>query len=149
MRKGHIKELSTNCYSLACAIARVKAIKYLSCFDIELLGALALPKLSFLRVWGLTAQRGWARLILNRPGVWWCLLSRLMRLEAFQTQTHRTTTTLCFPATGRLPHPLLALAGAVVTNLSKHFGVHCLPAVLLLVPTPTWGGREKQNALAG
>ena len=63
---GAFGELSTDCYSLAYAMARVKAIKYLSYFDIKLQGALALHKQAVLRLWGLTAQRGWARLILNR-----------------------------------------------------------------------------------
>jgi len=66
---GAFGELSTDCYSLAYAIARVKAIKYLSYFDIKLQDALALHKQAVLRLWGLTAQRGWARLILNPPRV--------------------------------------------------------------------------------
>ena len=37
-----------------------------------------------------------------------------------------------FPTTGRLPHPPPALAGAVVTDVSKHFGVHCVSVVLFL-----------------
>ena len=63
---GAFGELSTDCYSLAYAIARVKAIKYLSYFNIKPQDALALHKQAVLRLWGLTAQRGWARLILNR-----------------------------------------------------------------------------------
>ena len=63
---GAFGELSTDCYSFAYAAARVKAIKYLSYFDINLQDALALHKQDILRLWGLTAQRGWARLILNR-----------------------------------------------------------------------------------
>ena len=63
---GAFGELSTDCYSLAYAIARVKATKYLSYFNIKPQGALALHKQAVLRLWGLTAQRGWARLILNR-----------------------------------------------------------------------------------
>ena len=65
-----------------------------------------------------------------------------MRLKAIQTQTHMTTTTFSSPTTGRLPYPLPALAGAVVTGVSKHFGAHCLPVVLFLVLPPYTGGRE-------
>jgi len=43
----------------------VKAAKYLSYFDIELQDALALHEQAVLCLWGLTAQRGCARLILN------------------------------------------------------------------------------------
>ena len=64
-----------------------------------------------------------------------------MRLKAIQTQTHITTTNSSSPAKGRLPHPLLALAGAVVTDVSKHFGVHCLYVVLFLVPSPPHRGK--------
>jgi len=64
---GAFGELSTECYSLAYAIARVKAIKYLlAYFDIKLQGDLALHQQIILYLWGLTAQRVWARLILNR-----------------------------------------------------------------------------------
>ena len=63
---GAFGELSADCYSLAYAISRVKATKYMSYFDIKPQDALALHKQAVLRLWGLTAQRGWARLILNR-----------------------------------------------------------------------------------
>ena len=39
----------------------------------------------------------------------------------------------CSSTTGRLPNPLPALAGAVVADVPKHFGVHRLPAVLFHV----------------
>ena len=78
------------------------------------------------------------------------MLSRLMRLKAIQTQTNMTTTTFSSPTTGRLPHPLLALAGAVVTDVSKHFGVYCLPVVLFLVLPPYGGvGAKKTSFWAG
>ena len=46
----------------------MKAIKYLTYFDIKLQDALALHKQAVLRFWGLTAQRGWARLVLDCLG---------------------------------------------------------------------------------
>ena len=47
---GAFGKLSTDCYSPAYTISRVKAIKYLSYFDIKLQGALALPKQVVLRL---------------------------------------------------------------------------------------------------
>ena len=56
-----------------------------------------------------------------------------MRLKAIQTQTHMAIATFSSPTTGRLPHPLPALVSVVMTDVLKHFGVHCLPVVLFLV----------------
>ena len=49
---------------------------------------------------------------------------------------------------GAKTHPLLALAGAVVKDLSKNFGAHCLHVFLFLVLPHTGGGvsgLEKQS----
>ena len=70
--------------------------------------------------------------------------SRVMRLRAIQTQTQTTTAAFSSPTTGRLPHPLPAFAGAVVTDVSKHFGVHYLNVVLFLVLPIIWGGARKK-----
>ena len=48
------------------AIARVNAARVLSFWEMPPKHALALCKQRTLRFWGLTAQRGWARLILDR-----------------------------------------------------------------------------------
>ena len=63
---GAFGELSTSCYSLCTAIARVNAARVLSFWEMPPKHALALCKQKILRFWGLTAQRGWARLILDR-----------------------------------------------------------------------------------
>ena len=63
---GAFGELSNSCYSLCSAIARVNAARVLSFWKIPPKHALALCKQKILRFWGLTAQRGWARLILDR-----------------------------------------------------------------------------------
>ena len=59
-------ELSNSCYSLCTAIVRVNTARILSFWEIPPKHALALCKQKILRIWGLTAQRGWARLILDR-----------------------------------------------------------------------------------
>ena len=48
-----------------------------------------------------------------------------------------------FPDHGAFVASASGLAGTVVTGLSRHFGVHCLPVVLFL--TPPCGGREKTD----
>ena len=63
---GAFGELSNSCYSLCSAIARVNAARVLSFWKMPPKHALALCKQKILRFWGLTAQRGWARLILDR-----------------------------------------------------------------------------------
>jgi len=114
---GAFGELSTDCYSLAYAIARVKAIKYLSYFDIKLQDALALHKQAVLRLWGLTAQRGWARLILNRLRGLVVLAEPPDAPEGGPDAEAHGHRNFFFPATGCLPHPLPALAGVVVTGV--------------------------------
>jgi hypothetical protein len=63
---GAFGELSNSCYSLCTAIARVTAARAVGFWKIPPKGALALCKQKILRFWGLTAQRGRARLILGR-----------------------------------------------------------------------------------
>jgi hypothetical protein len=63
---GAFGELSNSCYSLFTAIARVCAARVVSFWKRPPKNALALCKQKILRFWGLTAQRGWARLILGR-----------------------------------------------------------------------------------
>ena len=63
---GVFGELSNSCYSLCKAITRVKASRVLSFSEMSPKNALVLCKQKTLRFWGLTAQCGWARLILNR-----------------------------------------------------------------------------------
>ena len=53
-------------YELANAIARVRALKHLSYFACRKDNAFEMHKQSIVRLWGLTAQRGLARLILDR-----------------------------------------------------------------------------------
>jgi hypothetical protein len=64
---GAFGELSTSCYSLCTSIARVAAARLLSFWKMSPKRALAFSKQKALRFWGLTGQRGWARLILDRP----------------------------------------------------------------------------------
>jgi hypothetical protein len=63
---GAFGELSTSCYSLFTSIARVAAGRLLSFLEMSPGHALAFSKQKFLRFWGLTGKRGWARLILGR-----------------------------------------------------------------------------------
>jgi hypothetical protein len=63
---GAFSEHSNSCYSLYRAIARVGVSRVLSFLKIPPKHALALYKQKILRFWGLTAQRGWVRLILGR-----------------------------------------------------------------------------------
>ena len=54
------------CYSLCTSIALVAAARLLSFWKMSPEQALAFSKQKILRFWGLTGQRGWARLILDR-----------------------------------------------------------------------------------
>ena len=63
---GAFGELSPAFYELANAIARARALKHLSYFACRKDHAFEMHKQSIIRFWGLTAQRGWARLILDR-----------------------------------------------------------------------------------
>ena len=63
---GAFGELSSSCYALATAIARVHAARLTSHYHMDHAKALSLAKQKIIRFWGLTAHRGWARLILNR-----------------------------------------------------------------------------------
>jgi hypothetical protein len=63
---GAFGDLSTSCYSLCTSIARVAAARLLSFWKMSPKQALAFSKQKILRFWGLTGQRGWARLILGR-----------------------------------------------------------------------------------
>jgi hypothetical protein len=63
---GAFGELPTSCYSLCTSIALVAAARLLSFWKMSQEQALELSKHKVLRFWGLTGQRGWARLILDR-----------------------------------------------------------------------------------
>jgi hypothetical protein len=63
---GAFGELSTSCYSFCTPIARVAAARHLGFWKMSPEQALAFSKQKILRFWGLTGQRGWALLILDR-----------------------------------------------------------------------------------
>jgi hypothetical protein len=63
---GAFGELSASCYSLRTSIARVAAARLLSFWKMSPELALAFSKQKVVRFWGLTGQRGGARLILDR-----------------------------------------------------------------------------------
>jgi hypothetical protein len=63
---GAFGELSASCCSLCTSIARVVAARLLSSCKMSPEQALAFSKRKILRFWGLTGQRSWARLILDR-----------------------------------------------------------------------------------
>jgi hypothetical protein len=63
---GAFGELSTSFYSLYTSIARVAAARLLSFWEMSPEQDLAFSNQKILRFWGLTGQRGWARLILGR-----------------------------------------------------------------------------------
>jgi hypothetical protein len=62
---GAFGELSNSCYSLLTAIARTGAGRVVKFWKISPKKTLALCKQKVLRFCGVTAQRGWARLILD------------------------------------------------------------------------------------
>jgi hypothetical protein len=62
---GAFGELSTSCYSLYTTNARVAVARLLGFWKMSPEQALAFSKQKFLRFWGFTGQRGWARLILD------------------------------------------------------------------------------------
>jgi hypothetical protein len=63
---GALGELSTSCYSLCTSIARVAAARLMGFWKMSPEQAKAFSKQKILRFGGLTGQRGWARLILDR-----------------------------------------------------------------------------------
>jgi hypothetical protein len=63
---GSLGELSASFYSLCTSIARLAAARLLSFWEMSPEKDLAFSKQKILRFWGLTGQRGWARLILDR-----------------------------------------------------------------------------------
>ena len=63
---GAFCELSPAFYEHANAIVRVRALKSLSYFACRKGHAFEMHMQSIIRLGGLTAQRGWVRLILNR-----------------------------------------------------------------------------------
>jgi hypothetical protein len=62
---GAFDELPNSCYKLCTAIAKVGAARVVSLWNMPPKDTLALCKQKILRFWGLTAQRGSARLILD------------------------------------------------------------------------------------
>jgi hypothetical protein len=88
---GAFGELSDSCCRLCTAIARVDAARVVSFWKTPKKNALALCKQKILRFWGLTAQRSWARLILDRFTIW-CSPPAIPRPpRASQTQFHMST----------------------------------------------------------
>ena len=67
MTLGAFGELSTSCCSFCTSTARVAAARLLSFWKMSPERALAFSKQKIFRFWGLTGQRGRARLILGRP----------------------------------------------------------------------------------
>jgi hypothetical protein len=63
---GAFGEFPNSCCCLCTAIARVSAARVVSFWRFPPKRALTTCKQKILRFWGLTVQRGWARLILNR-----------------------------------------------------------------------------------
>ena len=62
---GAFGELLTNCCALVTVIARVQAARLMNSYHMSRDQAMALAKKKLLRICGLTAQRGLARLILD------------------------------------------------------------------------------------
>jgi hypothetical protein len=63
---GAFGDLSANFCSLCTSIAQVMAARLLSFWKMSPERALAFSKQKIFRFWGLTGQRGWARLVLDR-----------------------------------------------------------------------------------
>ena len=61
----------------------------------------------------------------------------------YVADAHGYQSSFSSPITGRSPHPLLALAGAVVADFSVNFSVNCLPVMLFIAPTSYGGGRAE------
>jgi hypothetical protein len=83
--------------------------------------ALAFSKQKVLRFWGLTGQRGWARLILG-------------------TRSRTNTTVSSFQTTGMVLPMLPASAGATAAKV-----LVCFFCIMLFVKFPPWGGRENSE----
>jgi hypothetical protein len=95
---GAFGELSTSCCSLCTSIAWVAAARLLSFWKMSPEQALAFSKQKVLRFWGLTGQRGWARLILG-------------------TRSRTNTTVSSFQTTGMVLPMLPASAGATAAKV--------------------------------
>jgi hypothetical protein len=113
---GAFGELSTSCYSPCKSIARVAAARLLSFWKTSPEQALAFFKQKVLRFWGLTGQRGWARLILGRLRD--LVLSPAIPRAVRSTRTRpRTNTTVSSFQTTDTVYPMLpASTGATAAK---------------------------------
>jgi hypothetical protein len=103
--------------------------------------ALALCKQKILRFWGLTAQRGWAHLIMGRfrDLVLSPAIQRSQR--ASQTPLHMSTKIYSFQTLGVAPLTILASAGGMAEASKCPFLLSGSPAVLELY----WWLSDKQK----
>jgi hypothetical protein len=106
---GAFGELSNSCCSLCTTIARANKACAVGFWKMPPKGALALCKQKILRFWGLTAQRGRARVILGRFKISpLCDPTAATREPDPISHKHHT---FIFPSLGAVPLTLLASAG--------------------------------------
>jgi len=134
---GAFGELSTSCCSQCTSTARVAAARLLSFWKTSPEKALAFSKQKSLRFWGLTGQRGWARLILDRLHD--LVLAPALPRAVRSTQTRsRTNITVSFFQIEEKVLPMLpASAGATAAKV-----LVCVFFVLCYLLNPPLGGTK-------
>jgi hypothetical protein len=139
---GAFGELSPAFCELANAIARVLTLKHLSYFACRKDHAFEMHKQSMMRFWRLTAQRGWARLILYRPDALAHCSAATMHGNASghvddAAENIKTSYTL---ATGTVPLTAPASAGAVVVHEFLWCVFQCVSCCRISLNYPPFGG---------
>jgi hypothetical protein len=137
---GAFGELSTSCYSYFTSIARVAAARLLSFWKMSPEQALVFSKQKIFRFWGLTGQRGWARLILDR-------LHDLVLSPGDSKGSTRDPDTVAhehhspsFQTTDTVLPMLPASAGATAAKVLVCF------CIMLFVNPPPLGARKKNSS---
>ena len=136
--------LFSSCYRLYTAIAWVGAARVVSFWKIPPKHALALYKQKTLRFWGLTAQRSWARIILDRfhdmvlsPGD----PTAATREPDLAPHEHRT---FFFQDTGVAPLTLLVSAGGVAAFSKRQLLLPGSPCYVS-ASSPFGGARKEEQ----
>jgi hypothetical protein len=119
-------ELSTSCCSLRTSIARVAAARLLSFWKMSLEKVLAFSKQRVLRLWGLTGQRGWARLILDRLHDIVLSPDDSEGSTLDRTRSRTNTTVFSFQTTDTVLPMLPASAGATAAKVLVCFSYYAI-----------------------
>jgi hypothetical protein len=136
---GAFGELSASCYSLCASIARVAAARLLSFRKMSPEQALAFSNQKILRFWGLTGQRGWARLILGRLHDLVLSPGDSKALCSTRTRPRTNTKVSSFQTTETVLPMLPASAGATAAKV-----LVCVFVLFYLINSPL-GGAKTSN----